>query len=324
MLTAYRLANHGPEPLVVEADGNVPPDTAWIDLLRPTHEEEQASETFFGTDLPTREESEEIEFSSRFYTEDGVVFMTATLLTGVENGTPITSPITMAIGNGRIVTLRYEDFRALRQFMSLAAKPGSHCNSIESVFNLMIEAIVDRAADVIEQIAVNVDNINNEVFRRDRTQKRTRPLEAVITDIGYQDDLAAKIRESLQSLERFIRFAVMALPSSFDKGINRGRLKLASRDVTSLQAHIAFLSSKISFLLDATLGLISVEQNEVIRLLTVVAMIFFPPTLIGTIYGMNFKDMPELGWEWGYPVSIALMVASALIPFLYFKLKGWL
>jgi len=324
MLTAYRLTEKGPEPIAAETGGGIPPNTLWLDLLRPTHVEEKASEAFFGADLPTREESEEIEFSSRFYTEDGAVFMTATLLTGVEKGEPITSPMTIAIGANRIVTLRYEDFRALRQFVLLAGKPGSHCESVESVFNVMIEAIVDRAADVIEKSAENVDRLNNEIFPRDRAQKRDRPLETVIGDLGFQDDLVAKIRESLHSLERLVRFATLALPNSFDKGANRGKLKLAGRDIQSLQAHVTFLSSKISFLLDATLGLISVEQNEVIRLLTIVATIFFPPTLIGTIYGMNFKNMPELSWDWSYPMSIAVMVASALVPYLYFKVKGWL
>lgn len=324
MLTAYTLSDTGPKPIPVGEAGGIPAGVQWIDLFEPTRGEEVATETFLGTDLPTREESEEIEFSSRYYVEDAAVFMTASLLTGVEKGAPVISPLTIAVGRDRIVTLRYEDFRALRQFMSQAGKPSSRCESIESMFILVIEAIVDRAADVIEQTGANVDRLNGEIFRRDRARKRQRPLEAVIDDIGFQDELAAKIRESLHSLERLVRFAGVALPASFDKGTNRGRLKLAGRDIQSLEAHITFLSSKIAFLLDATLGLISVEQNEVIRLLTIVATIFFPPTLIGTIYGMNFENMPELQWQWSYPLSLALMVASALIPYLYFKRRGWL
>jgi len=324
MLTAYRLTEKGPEPVAVAEPRGIPEGVAWVDLLMPTRNEELETEGFFGVDLPTREESEEIEFSSRFYVEDDAVFMTATLLTGVEKGEPVNSPMTIAVRGGRIVTVRYEDFRALRQFVSIAAKPGSHCDNVESVFNQMIEAIVDRAADVIEQIAARVEHLNKEIFSRDRSNKRERPLQEVIGDLGFQDDLAAKIRESLHSLERLVRFAGLALPNTFDKGANRGRLKLAGRDIQSLEAHIAFLSSKISFLLDATLGLISVEQNEVIRVLTLVATIFFPPTLIGTVYGMNFHYMPELDWLWSYPVSLVVMIASALIPFLYFKRKGWL
>lgn len=324
MLTAYRLTEKGPKPVAVAEPGGIPEGVAWVDLLTPTRNEELEAEAFFGADLPTREESEEIEFSSRFYVEDRAVFMTATLLTGVEKGEPINSPVTIAVRDGRIVTVRYEEFRAMRQFVSIAGKPGSRCDSVEAVFNQMIEAIVDRAADVIELIAARVEQLNKEIFSRDRAHKRERPLEEVIGDIGTQDDLAAKIRESLQSLERLVRFAALALPGNFDKGANRGRMKLAGRDIQSLEAHIAFLSSKISFLLDATLGLISVEQNEVIRVLTIVATIFFPPTLIGTVYGMNFHYMPELDWRWSYPISLVVMIASALVPFLYFKRRGWL
>lgn len=324
MLTAYSMSNKGPEPITVDDGIGIAPNAVWVDVYEPTRGEEIATEAFLGADLPTREESQEIEFSSRFYLEDAAVFMTASLLTGVDSGAPVISPLTIAVGNNRLVTLRYENFRALKQFVSMAGKPSSRCDSVESMFNLMLEAIVDRAADVIEQIGANVDRLNGEIFSRDRTGKRKRPLEAVIGDIGFQDELAAKIHESLHSLERLVRFAGVALPNSFDKGINRGRLKLAGRDIQSLEAHISFLSSKIAFLLDATLGLISVEQNEVIRLLTIVATIFFPPTLIGTIYGMNFENMPELHWQWSYPLSLGLMIASALVPYLYFKRKGWL
>ena len=324
MLRAYSLSDRGAEPIAAGEAGEIPESALWVDLFEPTGSEEAATEAFLGTGLPTREETQEIEFSSRFYVEDAAVFMTASLLTGVERGKPVISPLTIAVGRDRIVTLRYEDFRALRQVVSLGGKPGNRCESVESMFNLMIEAIVDRAADVIEQIGSNVDRLNGEIFRRGRARKRQRPLEAVIGDIGVQDDLSAKIRESLHSLERLVRFAGVALPSSFDKGANRGRMKLAGRDIQSLEAHVTFLSSKIAFLLDATLGLISVEQNEVIRLLTIVATIFFPPTLIGTIYGMNFEYMPELHWPWSYPLSLGLMIASALIPYLYFKRRGWL
>lgn len=324
MLTAYRLSQKNLEPLAAADNSGVPAGALWVDLLDPTPAEDAAAEAFLGASLPTREEIEEIEFSSRFYTEDGAVFMTAILVTGVDKGLPILSPMTIVVAGERIVTLRYEDFRAVRQFLSLAGKPASRLDKVSSIFIVMIEAIVDRTADVIESLSAHVDRLNGEIFPRDGKRKRERPLEAVIGDIGAQDDLGAKTRESLASLERLVRFAGLALPAEFDKGATRGRLKLAGRDIQSLEAHLTFLSSKINFLLDATLGLISVEQNEVIRVLTIVATFFFPPTLIGTVYGMNFKHMPELDWMWSYPLSLAAMAASAFVPYLYFKRKGWL
>lgn len=324
MLTAYHFVEQKPESQAVVTTGGFNEDTRWIDLVNPSEEEEIRAESFIGADLPSREEAKEIEFSSRFYVDGDAVFMTASLLTGVEKGEPHLSPLTIVISDNRLVTLRYEEFRALKMFLSLCGKPGYHCDTIASVFVQVIEAVVDRAADVIELISANVDRLNAEIFPRDGSRKRDRSLETIVGDIGQQDDLAAKIRESLHSLERLIRFAGAALPSGFDKGPNRDRLKLATRDIQSLEAHITFLSSKINFLLDATLGLISVEQNEVIRLLTIVATFFFPPTLIGTVYGMNFKVMPELDWPWGYPLAIGVMAASAIIPYLYFKRRGWL
>jgi len=324
MLTAYRLTDRQPDPLARGDAGEVPDGAAWVDLVNPTTAEDAVTEAFLGVDLPTLEESREIEFSSRFYVEGDAIFMTASLLTGVEKGEPILSPMTIVIAGERIVTLRYEDFRAVKQFLALADKPGGHCDRVPMVFVVLLEAIVDRAADVIEQVAANVDRLNSEIFTRRSKRRRERSLEEVISDIGTQDDIAAKTRESLASLERLVRYASLVLPADFDKGPTRGRLKLAGRDIQSLEAHITFLSSKINFLLDATLGLISVEQNEVIRVLTIVATFFFPPTLIGTVYGMNFKYIPELDWAWSYPIVLATMALSALLPFYYFKRKGWL
>ena len=152
-----------------------------------------------------------------------------------------------------------------------------------------------------------------------------RRLEGLISEIGVQGDLAAKARESLASLERLVQYAGLALPAHpRPRASSRSRLKLAGRDIRSLEDHVDFLSNKITFLLDATLGLITVQQNEVIRILTVATTVFFPPTLIGTVYGMNFRWMPELDWPLGYPFAIALMLVSAVLPYLYFKRRGWL
>jgi magnesium transporter len=323
MLIAYTLSEHGPRTI---ADGDpVPDDASWVDLNQPTREEDVAAEAFLKASLPTREEAQEIEFSSRFYAEDGAVFMTASVLTGVDVGKPALVPFTIVVaGDNRIATLRYEDLRAYKQFLARATKPGSGCATAPSVFFGLIEAIVDRTADVLEKISADVDRINQQIFASRTEKRRGSRLSSLMEGIGFQGDLAAKARESLSSLERLLQFANATLPSNYAKGANKDRLKLIARDVRSLEDHCAFLSNKILFLLDATLGLISVEQNEVIRILTVAATIFFPPTLIGTIYGMNFDLMPELDWHWGYPIALLLMLASGVLPYLYFKRRGWL
>jgi magnesium transporter len=325
MLNFYGLSEKGVESLPVGKDGEVPAATGWVDLFQPTPEENRAVEHFLGAAVPTREEAQEIEFSSRFYAEDGATFMTATVLTGVDSGQPELAPFTIAIAGERIVTLHYNDLRALRHFLTRAAKPGNGCSAAPAVFLGLIEAIIDRTADVLERISGDVDRINKDVFARRRNPAHHgRELSELIEAIGVQGDLAAKARESLSSLERLVQYAGLAAPSINAKGNSRARMKLAARDIRSLEDHVTFLSNKINFLLDATLGLISVEQNEVIRVLTVASTFFFPPTLIGTIYGMNFHFMPELSWPLGYPLVIGTMVASAVVAYLYFKRRGWL
>jgi magnesium transporter len=322
MLVAYGISEKGPEPLA--GGEGIPEGTTWLDLFQPTQDEDRTAEAFLGASLPTREEVQEIEFSSRFYNEDGAVFMTASLLTGVDVGKPILAPLTLVVADERLVTLRYDEFRAVKHFLARAGKPGSGCINVPAAFLGLLEAIIDRAADVLERISGDVDRLNAEIFTQRQNGKRSRPLEVLIGEIGVQGDLAAKARESLASLERLVQFAGLALPPTFDKGPNKGRLKLAGRDIRSIEDQVEFLSTKITFLLEATLGLTSVEQNEVIRVLTVAATFFFPPTLVGTIYGMNFEFMPGLHWVFGYPLALAAMIVSALVPYFYFKRKGWL
>ncbi len=325
MLVAYSLSQNGPRTIAAGDGENVPEDAGWIDLVEPTRAEDFAAERFLKASLPTREEAQEIEFSSRYYAEDGALFMTVSVLTGIDIGKPALVPLTIVVaGDNRIATLRYDELRALRQFMARATKPGSGCASVPGVFLGLIEAIVDRTADVLERISADVDRINQDVFASSAQRRRGHRLATLIDGIGVQGDVAAKARESLASLERLLQFASVTLPGNFSKGANKNRLKLIARDVRSLEDHTTFLSNKVLFLLDATLGLISVDQNEVIRILTVAATIFFPPTLIGTIYGMNFREMPELNWAFGYPIAIIIMIASAVLPYLYFKKRGWL
>jgi magnesium transporter len=325
MLAAYKVTEKGLESRPIEDGSPIPADSSWIDLAQPTPAEDRQTEAFIGASIPTREESAEIEYSSRFYSEDNAVFMTASLLTGVDRGEPRLMPFTIVIAGEKIATVRYADFHAMSQFMARAGKSIGGGVSSPALFMSLIEAIVDRSADVLERISAVVDRINREVFAREKeTRRRDRELAELISEIGVQGDLAAKVRESLASLERLTQYATLALPSAYLKGNTKARLKLAGRDIRSLEDHVTFLSSKINFLLDASLGLITVEQNEVIRVLTVAATVFFPPTLLGTIWGMNFMYMPELSWPIGYPVALLLMIASMVAPYYYFKRRGWL
>jgi magnesium transporter len=325
MLAAYKITDKGLEARPFEEGTAVPAEVTWIDLAQPTPAEDRQTEAFIGASIPTREESAEIEYSSRFYAEDNAVYMTASLLTGVDRGEPRLMPFTIVIAGDRMATVRYADFHAMNQFMARAGKPTGGGVSTPALFMNLIETIVDRSADVLERISAVVDRINREIFAREKeSRRRDRELAELISEIGVQGDLAAKVRESLASLERLVQYAGLALPPAYAKGNNRARLKLVGRDIRSLEDHVTFLNNKINFLLDASLGLITVEQNEVIRVLTVAATVFFPPTLLATIWGMNFRIMPELDWAIGYPLAILLILASMVIPYVYFKRRGWL
>lgn len=349
MLNAYVLTQMGPRPV---ADARLPDDDriGWIDLLEPTPEEDRLAEAFLGVSIPTQEEAQEIEFSSRFYNEDGGQYLTVSIVAGYDAGEPILTPLSFVFSRGRIATVRYAEFAALRQFLARLAKLGEACSEPAGVFVSLVEAIIDRLADIVEKTGVEIDRLNKEIFRRGARprvsggKRRERQLEQFLGEVGYQNDIVSKIRESLASIERMLQYvgavglqpakpdealAPQAAPAAAKKAkgekpkIDAATFKLMARDVRSLTDHLSFLSNRATFLLEATLGLISVQQNEVIRVLTVAATILLPPTLIGTVYGMNFVHMPELDWWFGYPLALLVMGASALVPYLILKRRGW-
>jgi len=323
MLTAYAIGNDGPK-LIRGSGADVPVEARWVDLFNPSREEEAVAERFLGVDIPTREEAQEIEFSSRFYSDNGGATMTVSVLAGVAEKKSRLTAVTFVVTKDRIVTVRYEEFRAFKQFLARADKPEYGCPDAPGVFFALTEAIIDRSADVVEGASAEVDRLNNVVFSPIGIRHHRRRLDGVITEIGYEGDVISKARESLASLERLLQFVGsdrIEFPS--DRNARDAQLKLLTLDVRSLTDHLGFLSNKLGFLMEATLGLISVDQNEVIRVLTMVATAFFPPTLIGTIYGMNFKFMPELDLSWGYPASIVAMAISAIVPLVYFRRRGW-
>jgi len=326
MLTAYDVTETGPKKIAENPDGAALSRAHWIDIKEPSQQEDSSAEAFLGVSIPTAEEAAEIEFSSRFYVEDGAVGMTATILAGVELNTPMLTPFTFVLHDDKLATVRYADFVAFRKFMARSQHPESGCDDPIGIVLALTEAVIDRLADVVEKTGAEIDKLNGEIFRRVTPggRRRERRLEGIIAQIGTQNDIVSKARESIASIERMVQF-MMARPGPLARieKEEEPRLKLMQRDVRSLADQTSYLSNKTTFLLDATLGLISVQQNEVIRILTVATTLLLPPTLIGAIYGMNFTFMPELDWPGGYPLAIGLMAISALVPYLFFKRRGW-
>lgn len=298
----------------------------WADMLDPTRDEEAKIEKWIGTDVPTREEMEEIEASSRLYVQDGAYFMTATIPSSTEDDEPILLPVTFVLSKGQLVTVRYHEPRAFHIFPAHAEKAAIGCNSGPTVLLGLLEAIIDRLADVLERVSHNTETLSADIFRSsDASAKgRDRGLQDVIRALGRKENIASKMRDSLTTLQRLFGFLANALSEQNASKDEIARVKTLTRDANSLMDHCNFLSQKITFLLDATLGMIGIEQNNIIKIMSVAATVFLPPTLVASIYGMNFDIMPELKWAFGYPMALGIMVVSAVLPYLFFKRKGWL
>ena len=323
MLTVYVADRNMLKPADTVSSG-LPAAPLWIDLLHPTMAEVRQVETALSLELPSQEEMQEIEVSSRLYKENDALFMTATLLAKTTTDMPEALPVTFILAGNSLMTIRYSEPRAFQAFLNRAQRHQSDCSSGESVLVSLLDAVTDRSADILERIATDIDAVSAEVFENHVSrQSKSRDFQDILREIGRKGDLNSKARESLVSLGRLLTFLVQNLEAKASRD-HRNRLKTLMRDIHALTDHASFLSNKINFLLDATLGMVNIEQNAIIKIFTVAAVAFLPPTLIASIYGMNFKHMPELDWPVGYPIAIGLMVLSALLPFLYFKRRGWL
>lgn len=309
----------------LEFGGEIPPEAVWIDMLHPTAEEEALVEKALGLDVPTHDEMQEIEVSSRLYRDHSTLFMTATLVAKADSDEPETGPVTFVLSPSRLVTIRYIEPRSFQVFTQRVQRYATGYNDGTAILVALLDTIVDRTADILEHIGADVDRISREIFEpRSTRPTRTRDFQEVLRRIGRKGDLNSKSRESLVGIGRLVTFLVQGMESAKAPREARSRARTLGRDVQSLTDHASFLSNKINFLLDATLGMINIEQNAIIKIFSVAAVVFLPPTLIASIYGMNFQFMPELQWPWGYPFALVLMVLSAILPYLYFKRRGWL
>jgi magnesium transporter len=305
----------------------------WIDLFKPTEQEEIIVDMTFSIDLPTRGEMQEIEVSRRLYRTSEALFMTATVLTNADTSQPESSAITFILADNRLLTLRYTNPLPFENFRVERETDLERYDSGQRILEGLIEAMVERLADLLENAGTSLDRISRDIFYpapagrlqegapATESEAKPRDLEEVLRRLGRCSDLLSRIRESLGSLGRLLSFFVASqknLPADL-----ADHLRLLSHDLQPLSDHASFLSQKVNFLLDATLGLINIEQNAIIKIFTVAAVLFLPPTVVGTIYGMNFEAMPELKWQLGYPLAIVLMLISAILPYYYFKRRGW-
>jgi magnesium transporter len=324
MLTVYVPGPAGLVSFAPVPGEAVPTQAVWIDLLNPQLPEIQRVEEACGIEIPTREEMQEIEVSSRLYQEEGALYLTATVLSQSESNNPETTAVTFILAGEHLVTVRHAEPKPFRAF-ALRAQRQASLRRGEQVLTGLLEAVVDRAADILERVTGEVDDLSREVFKHSgAAEENIRDFQEILRSVGQTGGLCSRARESLMSIGRLLAFLSQGVSTKGAGKDLRNQLKIMWRDVQSLLDHANFLAGKITFLLDATLGMINIEQNAIIKIFSVVAVIFLPPTLVASIYGMNFEIMPELSWPFGYPLALVMMLVSAFLPYIYFKRKGWL
>lgn len=318
-----------PEPVDPAERESIPTDAIWVDLLDPTRQEERLAEALIGQNIPTREEMLEIEPSSRLYERDDATVMTMSVVYGMkergDNAAGV-DPVSFILTDEHLVTLRYVDPAPFVTFAQhVYAEPEIAKNPLDLLL-LLLDAIVDRLADRIEEVIEEIENISEQVFEREaRAQRRQSELryEVLMLRIGAVQRVMTRIREASVSATRMLSF--LAASKRVDANGEAARhIKSLINDLRALNDHSNFVGENLNFLLDASLGMITLRQNLVMKIFSVVAVVLMPPTLIAGIYGMNFDVMPELKWLLGYPWALGLMLASAIIPYWVARKKGWL
>lgn len=331
MIAAYRMTGEALQITAGEVAAGFGDDIVWLDLVNPTREEEAKVEKALGISVPTREDMKDIEPSSRLFVEGGGIFMTASLVYKSETDFPDLTDVAFILTGSRLLTVRYADPRsfslfaaALQRGTGSVADAASHARTTAAhLLARLMETIVDRTAEIMEKEAARIDALSALVFGGGTRRRPPRYLEDRLLDVASRHRMLSKVRESLASLARVTTF-LQSVPDVQTNEDTRTLCNTVSRDVQSLSEHVSFMSGNITFLLDASLGLINVEQNAIIKIFSIASVVFLPPTLVASIYGMNFRLIPETEWTYGYPMSLVAMLVSGVVPFYIFRWKGWL
>jgi len=290
----------------------------WVDLFQPTPAQVELMAAQ-GISVPNLADMEEIEISNRLYREDQADYMTAVLPGATPDRGQIAAPVTFILTPDRLITVRHHAPRPFETFADRAERSASGCGDSTRIFLGLVEEIVARHADLLESAGKALDQVAAQVF-----DGGTPALRGVLQGIAHEGEVLTRVRLGLLTVERMLSiFGVWHDDRAQQAGL-RAHLRALLRDINALEVHADFLSGRVSLATDTTLGMINLEQNKTVRIVSVVAALFLPPTLIASIYGMNFRVMPELDPAWGYPMALGLMLASAVATYLYFRWKKWL
>jgi magnesium transporter len=323
MLTIYRDENGTVRTSHEEA---LPKNVIWIDLLDPTSEERAFVEHRAKLRLPSEDELSRIEASSRIRVERGVLYLSAPVLAAGNTPDAHLSPAGFIIWRDMLVTLRYTDLASFDHVAKLIHADETIASSI-GVFAALMEAMVDRGADLLEILGGEIDTISKQVFRGDQSDPKhmvrsTQRLRALLTRIGSIGDRVSQCRDVLLGIGRVASYT-SDLGQTWIEREFAVRLGAVVKDVGSLAEYEMHLAGKVQLLLDAVLGYITIEQNDLFKILTIASVVGIPPTLLAGIWGMNFKFMPELNWSGGYMLAWVAIILSAIVPLVWFKVRGW-
>ena len=318
MLTTYTTSEN-------VATSDALPTVSWIDLLQPTNEERVSVESGYGLNLPSREELSQVELSSRLTERNGVLFLSMPTVSHMSGLDQAQSPLGFVLSKQLLVTIRYAHLQAFETVAERRSKDGGHSSSIDT-FAALVDGMLELSADLIEQISAELDSVSRTIFSKLGKQKHVTQsndaLRRVLIGVGTAGERLSRIRDSVLGLQRIVPFVAGAEQDWIPANI-RARLKTTQNDLSSLAEYETHLSNKVQFLLDAVLGFINTKQNDIFQVLTVISIVGIPPTLVASIYGMNFRNMPELSWAWGYPYALVVILLSAILPILWFKWRRW-
>lgn len=319
MITAFLPTARAMEAVSVAPGNTIPATALWVDLHSPTPAERKAAESLIGIEIPTPEDMAAIETSERLYEDNGVLVMTAVMPMAVREPDPKVSSLTFVLTARRLVTVRYGDPKSIAMSARRAQTDGSVPHTGPGAMFMLLESIIDRAADEVEKASSEYDLMAMKVFEGGVSARKSADYKEAIKTIGRIGLKIAKMHDVCATIARLMLFLSFHRSTVSLTQQQSAACKSIGRDIQSIKQHADALDAKLNFLLDATVGLVTLEQNQIIKLFSVLAVIFLPPTLIASIYGMNFEIMPELKWVYGYPFSLVVMVASVALTFLYFR-----
>ena len=285
----------------------------WIDMFLPTVEEVKTIESIFDIEFPTKQESEEIELSSRYWEEANRIEINSYFLIN-DRKDPVNETVSFILQDDLLISIRYKRLASFNaSIKKLLATPREYTTGY-SIFSQIIDIRIDADADIVENLSKDIAAIRKQAFDDDIDN------EDLLEQMSIFENLNMKIRENLTDKQRILN----SLLKSQKVTDNKSELSIMLKDIRSLIEHTNFNFERLDYLQNIFVGLLSVEQNKVIKIFTIVNVIFLPPTLVASIYGMNFNIMPELEWEFGYLFSVGIMILSAITPLIIFRKKGWI